>query len=231
MEETPGQVDVYLEVGEKRTFAGAIEWPGWCRSGKDETSALRALLESGHRYARVVGSRQLAFSPPAEISSLVVVERLEGGSGTDFGAPGAVPSSDGRPVEPQDLKRLLSVLESCWQAFDAAVEAAAGRELRKGPRGGGRDTESIVDHVLGAHLAYLSRLGWSYRQDDQVDISETMVQIRQETIRAIEASLEGTIPAVGPRGGARWSARYFVRRAAWHVLDHAWEIEDRVQSA
>jgi hypothetical protein len=24
-----------------------------------------------------------------------------------------------------------------------------------------------------------------------------------------------------------WSPRYFVRRSAWHALDHAWEIEDR----
>jgi hypothetical protein len=33
----------------------------------------------------------------------------------------------------------------------------------------------------------------------------------------------------GPRGGVRWTARYYVRRSAWHVLDHAWEIEDRAQ--
>jgi hypothetical protein len=24
-----------------------------------------------------------------------------------------------------------------------------------------------------------------------------------------------------------WTARYFLRRAAWHVLDHVWEIEDK----
>jgi hypothetical protein len=27
---------------------------------------------------------------------------------------------------------------------------------------------------------------------------------------------------------SRWPPRYVVRRAAWHVLDHAWEIEDRI---
>jgi len=26
---------------------------------------------------------------------------------------------------------------------------------------------------------------------------------------------------------AVWPARYAIRRTAWHVLDHAWEIEDR----
>ncbi|OGN77318.1 MAG: hypothetical protein A3G84_05400 [Chloroflexi bacterium RIFCSPLOWO2_12_FULL_71_12] len=46
-----GAIPIYLERGEKRTFAGAIEWPGWCRSGKDESSAVQVLLESGPRYA------------------------------------------------------------------------------------------------------------------------------------------------------------------------------------
>jgi hypothetical protein len=27
--------------------------------------------------------------------------------------------------------------------------------------------------------------------------------------------------------GKRWPPRYAARRIAWHVLDHAWEIEDR----
>ena len=26
---------------------------------------------------------------------------------------------------------------------------------------------------------------------------------------------------------ARWPLRYFIRRAAWHVMDHAWEMEDK----
>ncbi len=27
---------------------------------------------------------------------------------------------------------------------------------------------------------------------------------------------------------ALWTARSFVRRVAWHTLDHTWEIEDRI---
>jgi hypothetical protein len=44
----------------------------------------------------------------------------------------------------------------------------------------------------------------------------------------LTAAAQGKIPAQGPRGGKRWSPRYFVRRVAWHVLDHAWELEDRL---
>jgi hypothetical protein len=40
--------------------------------------------------------------------------------------------------------------------------------------------------------------------------------------------VRGELAERGPRGGIRWPARYYVRRAAWHVLDHAWEIEDRL---
>jgi hypothetical protein len=47
------KIDVYLEAGQKRTFAGALAWPGWCRNGRDETSALQALFDYGPAGARV----------------------------------------------------------------------------------------------------------------------------------------------------------------------------------
>jgi hypothetical protein len=36
----------------KRTFAGAIDWPGWRRSGRDAAAARQALVDYGPRYAR-----------------------------------------------------------------------------------------------------------------------------------------------------------------------------------
>jgi hypothetical protein len=38
----------------------------------------------------------------------------------------------------------------------------------------------------------------------------------------------GELPDFGPRGGERWPALFAIRRSAWHALDHAWEIEDRL---
>ena len=78
--------EVYLEIGSKRTFAGAVEWPGWCRSGRDEQSALDTLLDYGRRYGRVAHAARLRFRSPADTSMFTLVERLEGGQGTDFGA-------------------------------------------------------------------------------------------------------------------------------------------------
>jgi hypothetical protein len=225
------KINVYLEVAQKRTFAGAIDWPGWCRSGQDEESALRALFDYGPRYARVVGAGRLAFQPPSDVSSFVVIERLKGNPTTDFGAPGIAPSSDASPVNSDELVQSEKILKACWRTFDASVKKATGKSLRTGPRGGGRQLESIVQHVLGSDEGYINQVGWKFRRDDKVDVEQQLKQTRQAILRALGASARGEIPAKGPRGGLRWTARYFVRRVAWHILDHAWEIEDRIISA
>jgi hypothetical protein len=225
------KIDVYLEIGKKRTFAGAIDWPGWCRSGRDETSALQALFDYGSRYARVLRRTRLGFKAPSDVSAFTLSERLDGNATTDFGAPGIPPSSDAEPVNSAELQRFQKILKACWRAFDANVGAATGKALRTGPRGGGRELEGIIQHILGSDGGYLAQLGWKFEQGDLDDLDELATQLnqtRQAILKGLTSSARGEIPARGPRGGVRWSPRYFVRRLAWHVLDHAWEIEDRV---
>lgn len=221
-------IDVYLEIGPKRTFAGALEWPGWCRGGKNAEAALQALLDYAPRYQAVLRGAALGFIAPTKLAELQVVERLKGSTTTDFGAPASAPAGDARPVDEADLLRFESLLKSCWQHFDAATRAAKGKSLRTGPRGGGRDLEKMLVHVLGADEAYLSRLGWKFKRDPGEALAQQMKQIREATLAALSSAAHGELPAEGPRGGRHWSARYFVRRVAWHVLDHAWEIEDRI---
>lgn len=222
------QLNVYLEIGKKRTFAGALDWPGWCRSGRDEPSALEALLDYGPRYADVLRPAGIEFQPPGDESTFTIVERLEGNATTDFGAPAVAPAMDDEPIDEDELQRFQAVLKACWQAFDAAVQAAGDKELRKGPRGGGRETEGIVRHVVESDAGYLSALGWKFKPDKTADLSQQLEQVRQAILEALVAAAHGEIAAQGPRGGMRWRPRYFVRRTAWHVLDHAWEIEDRI---
>jgi hypothetical protein len=222
-----GPFDVYLEIGVKKTFACAIDWPGWGRSGKNEQMALSALAAYGPRYARVVQPSLPGFQPPADESAFVVVERLPGNATTDFGAPGIAPASDALPVDDSELARLLVLLNACGQAFDVAVRAALGRTLRMGARGGGRDVAGMIRHVVDAQSAYLSQLGWTLKREEGADRIAELPCIFQAMEQALPASAHGELPARGPRGGLRWSARYFVRRSAWHILDHAWEIEDR----
>jgi hypothetical protein len=212
-------IDVYLEQGSKRTFAGAIEWPGWCRSGRDEEAALEALFAYGPRFAKVLARSRLGFEAP---SALAVVERLKGTATTDFGAPDVSPAIDDEPVREADLKRFRAVLKAGWSAFDAAERGAHGKRLATGPRGGGRDVAKIVEHVVGAEESYLRMIGGRLEKgtEDDRDAERKAVLKMLETV-----SRDGVPPS--PRGGKRWTPRYFVRRSVWHVLDHAWELEDR----
>src|SRR5690242_16270490 len=176
MSQSTDSVGVYLEVGRQRTFAGAIDWPGWCRLGRDEGLALRALADSAPRYVRVLRAAQLPFPAPADASAFAVVERVVGTTTTDFGAPDVAPSSDARPIDGAELRRLQALLRAYWQAFDAAIRAASGKELRKGPRGGGRDLGAIAQHVLGAEQAYLARLARKPPRRDAADRDEEVRQ-------------------------------------------------------
>jgi hypothetical protein len=215
-------ISVYLEVGSKRVMASAADWPGWCRGGKDADAALRALLDYGPRYQRVVGRSRLGFKAPASVAVFDVTERLKGNATTDYGVPGLVALGDHRPLTGPDLKRLWALLKACWRALDTAVAQSEGHVLRTGPRGGGRSTDGIFAHVVEAEGGgYLTSLGGKAPKDADREA------LRATILATLEASARGEIDPLGPRGGKRWPARYFVRRAAWHVLDHVWEIEDR----
>lgn len=219
---------VIIETGKKRVFGSAFEWPGWSRSGRDEAGALQALLDYGTRYAQVLEQAGIEFRNPAALSEFVVVERVQGGSGTDFGAPEVPGEAEQAPLDSDELERFKQLLQACWQAFDRAVGQAQGKVLRTGPRGGGRDLEKIVEHVLGADRAYLRRLAWSPPKGEEQSLEVASRQTREAIRVALDSAVQNGLPDQGPRGGKIWSPRYFVRRVAWHVLDHAWEIQDRV---
>lgn len=223
------KLNVYLEVGKRRTFAAALDWPGWCRAGRDEAGALQSLYEYGPSYALILKSARLGFRAPRDVSTFTVVERLKGNATTDFGAPDQVVSSDSKPLDKAELQRLQAILKSCWRALDKAVELAAGKKLRTGPRGGGRTVDGIVQHVLGAEIGYLSQLGGKVSESDSS--LSPVEQVRQAILKTLAAAERGEISPHGPRGGKRRPPRYFVRREAWHVLDHVWEIEDRLKEA
>ena len=203
--------DIYLELGNKRIFACAYDWPGWCRSGGDEASALEALANYLPRYLPVVKEAGLR-APNAQLE---VVDRVKGSSNTDFGVPHEIAPRDLERLTPASARRLAGLVRASWSVFDRVV-ARAPAELRKGPRGGGRDRDKIVDHVYGAESAYASRAGVRLRQPELGD-SAAVKAFRD----ALSEALEHPLPE------AKWPAPYAARRIAWHALDHAWEIEDR----
>jgi hypothetical protein len=184
-----------------------------------------ALLEAAPRYARALRSSRLGFAAPVD-ARISITERLVGNATTDFGAPDGAPSGDDARLPEGEIRRLQAILKACWRAFDTAADAAAGKTLSKGPRGGGRDLETMAQHVLEAEAGYLSRLGQRYKIGNGDPAEETR-KIRRVILKTFAATAPLGRPAPGPRGGARWTPRGFIRRVAWHALDHAWEIEDR----
>jgi hypothetical protein len=194
---------VYLEQGTTWTFACAVDWPGWCRRGKGDAAALEALLGYTDRYGAAVSA---GFAP----GEVEVVGTLAGGTTTDFGAPEVSGPWDGEPLDAAEGARQTGLLTGCWEAFDAVVGTAPG-ELRKGPRGGGRDRDEIVAHVQEAERSYARKVG-----------------VRLPPRTPWEEQRAALVDALGHDDPSRaWPARYALRRIAWHVLDHAWEIQDK----
>ena len=219
---------IFLETGKKKTAAGALDWPGWCRLDRDPDSAVDTLLEYGSRYAQVLHIGGIDFTPPTNLSGLTIVERADGDATTDFGSPGFIFSADRATLTREELDLQISILEACWAAFDKAAASAGGKDLRKGPRGGGRNLEKITKHLIEAEQAYLRRLAWKFKRDKTLSFEEQLIRSRQAVAEALESAVSKGLPESGPRGGVIWPARYFLRRSAWHTLDHAWEIEDRI---
>jgi hypothetical protein len=220
------RVRVALEVAPKRSFASALDWPGWSRGGKTPEAALDALVAYGPRYASVARRAAAKVVPPPNVETLDIVDRLEGGGGTEFGVPGRPAASEDAPLNGVELDRLIGLLRAAWDAFDDTARAAVGATLRLGPRGGGRSLDEIVGHVLEAEVAYLGQLG-SRPPEGATDPEQGMERVRVAFVEALRARVTGA-PLSNPRRTKNpWSPRYAVRRSAWHALDHAWEIEDR----
>ena len=217
-----GAAGVYLEQGKRWVFACALEWPGWCRRGRSEELALETLAAYAPRYAEVARRAGLTFLPwPAgQTAGFTVTERLTSPFGADFGAPTEIPGSDASPVGAEAAERMAALATAAWQVFDQ-VAGSASAQLRKGPRGGGRDRDKIIDHVLGADAAYARKLGVRHRQPAAAD-NAAIAALRAEVRAVLASPSDGTLTVA--KG---WPARYAARRIAWHALDHAWEIEDR----
>lgn len=207
---------IVIETGSKKVFATAIDWPGWSRSGKTEADALEVLADYAGRYRRVV---DLAGCGPMP-DGFEVIEYLEGSGATDFGVPDRVAEVDSEPMSDAECERHLGLLRACWSVF-GEISSSVSAELRKGPRGGGRDRDAIIDHVVQADRGYGRRIGVRTPPIDTFD--PEAVRAHHEAIYAAVPPMRDGKPAQ-PKG---WPVRYFIRRAAWHVMDHAWEMEDK----
>ena len=222
------RIAVCLEVAPKQAVASALDWPGWCRAGRDEGAALAALASYAGRYAPVAAHAGVRF--PAAVA-FDVAERVPGGPATAFAAPECrrpfpqiTAAADRAAVTPAAARLLAGLVTAAWAAFEQ-IAAASPAELRKGPRGGGRDRDQIIGHVICADTAYARKLWIKRKQPATGDIAAI------GELRAAIAAVVGTPTGGSPVLPSGWTTRYAARRIAWHILEHAWEMQDRAESS
>jgi hypothetical protein len=210
----------------KKVAAFAIDWPGWSRGAKTPDAAVELLEAYRARYRPIA---RLAGQEPEfdAVGPLEIVEDHVGVGSTDFWGISFAPSSLEQAAMPDDeLERKLTLLEAAWRFFDD-VAARVSPELERGPRGGGRNRDEIVGHVLLWEQADLARrvgVVWPAGEDRTPDGLRAHHGDYLAALRDYNA--EGKMAR-----GRNWTIALLVRHTAFHALDHAWEMEDKDLSA
>ena len=217
------ELRVTLETGPKakRVVAVAPDWPGLERGARTSEAAIEALRSYLPRYGEVakLAGMEAEF---AAATRLKVVERYPGTGSTDFwGISFAFSTLDLRPMTDGDLERELALLRAGWTFFDQ-VRARVSRDMQKGPRGGGRDRDRIVHHVLATEQKmFAKKVGWRPGEADVLTEDGDLQHFRDFYCQAIRS-----VHAEG-KSARSWPLRYLLRHTAYHTLDHAWEMEDK----
>jgi hypothetical protein len=210
----------------KRAVAFALDWPGWSRGAKTVDVAVETLESYRERYrpvAELAGmDREFEASGPLEI-----VEDRVGPGSTDFWGISFAPSSTEQgPMSEAELERAITLLQACWTFFDE-VAARVSAEMRKGPRGGGRDRDRIIRHTLRTESEdFAKQVG--LRNPEEFALSpEGLRQHRETYVAAMRAYNAGEVK----RRMRSWTLPFLIRHSAFHTLDHAWEMQDKDMSA
>jgi hypothetical protein len=214
-------VRVMIEKGKKkRIVACAFDWPGWDRSTKIGEDVLVVLDAYRPRYARVADLAGLG-SEFAAAGKFKVVEELDGIGMTDFyGLSGRAATAENDPMSDTECERKIALLRASWSIFDD-VSAHVSSDLRKGPRGGGRSLKEIIRHVNGAEIhEFAPKVGVKVPLETRDDTKALRVY-RAAFVKGIRKHHTSSEPA------RSWPLQFLIRRCAWHMLDHAWELEDR----
>jgi hypothetical protein len=218
-----GTVRVMIERGRKKVVAVAFDWPGWERCARSEDEAMRVLDAYRPRYAEVARIAGLgdAFDGAGPLD---IVERLDGTSTTDFfGISVRSASAEQGAMSDADCERKVALLRAAWARFDE-VGPRVSPEMRKGARGAGRDRDQIVRHTLFSEPQLSKKVGVATSFESMLDPAG-LVAHRDAFCAAIREYNGRGAPA------RSWALQFMLRRSAYHVLDHAWEMEDKDLSA
>jgi hypothetical protein len=210
----------------KRSVAFAIDWPGWSRGAKSPELALETLESYRERYGAVAELAGMARDFEAA-GPLEIVEDRVGTGSTDFWGISFSPCTEEQgPMGEAELERAITLLRACWAFFDA-VAARVSSEMRKGPRGGGRDRDRIIRHTIRTESEdFAKQVG--LRVPEEAALSpDGLRRHREAYVAAMRAYNAGEVE----RRMRSWTLPFLIRHSAYHTLDHAWEMEDKDLSA
>jgi hypothetical protein len=216
------ELRVTLEIGLKGKMVAAVapDWPGLERGAKTGEAATQRLQAYLPRYAQVarLAGMDAEF---AAITTLDVVKQYPGTGSTDFwGISYAFSDIDKLDLSSEELERELSLMQACWTFFDD-VRRRVSPQMRKGPRGGGRERDEIVGHTIRVEQDWAEKVGVPTPQEGAL--------LTDEGLQAHHDAYRNAIRVFHSEGklARTWPLRYLIRHTAYHTLDHAWEMEDK----
>jgi hypothetical protein len=210
----------------KRSVAFGIDWPGWSRGATSAELAVETLESYRERYRPVAGLAGMAGEFGAA-GPLEIVEDKVGTGSTDFWGISFSPSAtEQEPMDETELERKIVILRACWAFFDG-VAARVSPEMRKGPRGGGRDRTQIIRHTIRTESEDFAKKVGLRIPEEAALTPDGLRQHRETYIAAMRAYNAGEVK----RGMRSWTLPFLIRHSAYHTLDHAWEMEDKDLSA
>ncbi|MGI8517800.1 MAG: hypothetical protein ACR2ME_05595 [Acidimicrobiia bacterium] len=212
-------VGIVIERGKKKSAAYAPAWPGWSRGASSAESALERLATYSDRYGEVAALAGLSDEFPSA-PTFDIIEDVSGVGMTSFwGISFVASSSEQGQMSEAECDRKLSILRACWTYFDQ-VAAMVSPELKKGPRGGGRDRDQILNHIFANERDWARMVGLDVPEDAHLT-AKGLAAHRDAYVQAIR---EFNTAGKGPR---TWRLQFLLRHTAYHVMDHAWEMEDK----
>ena len=206
---------------DKKSAAFAIDWPGWSRGAKTAELALETLEGYRERYRPVATTAGLG-DEFAAAGPLDIIEDRVGPGSTDFWGISFAPCSlEHGPMTGEELDRRIALLQACWAFFDG-VAGRVSPEMRKGPRGGGRDRDRIISHTIRTESEdFAKKVG--LRTPEFGGMTPDGLRAHREAYVAAMRAANGD----GMTRTRSWTLQFLVRHSAYHVLDHAWEMEDK----
>jgi hypothetical protein len=207
---------------DKRSVAFSLDWPGWNRGEKTAELALETLEAYRARYRPIADLAGMAREFDAAGPLEVVEDRVGPGSVDFWGISFSASSTEHGPMSDAEFDRKIKLLQACWAFFDD-IAARVSPEMRRGPRGGGRDRNRIIRHTIRTESEdFAKQVGLRIPEEGALT-PEGLRQHRKTYLEAMRAYNAGKVE----KRMRSWSLPFLIRHSAFHTLDHAWEMQDK----